>query len=85
MYLVWRKGSCSVPCHYHLQTEELLIKRRSLLEKKIAQELDKAKTYTKAQNKKGVLTERTNALSLPLRISIVYPSPRDFDRPGLGL
>ena len=36
-----------------LQTEELLVKRRALLEKKIAQELDKAKTYTKAQNKRG--------------------------------
>ena len=36
-----------------MQTEELLIKRRTLLEKKIAQELDKAKTYTKAQNKRG--------------------------------
>ena len=29
------------------------MKRRTLLEKKIAQELDKAKTYTKAQNKRG--------------------------------
>ncbi len=36
-----------------MQTEELLVKRRALLEKKIAQELDKAKTYTKAQNKRG--------------------------------
>lgn len=35
------------------QTEELLIKRRSLLEKKIALELAKAKEYTKAQNKRG--------------------------------
>jgi hypothetical protein len=37
-----------------VQTEELLVKRRSLLEKKIAQELDKAKEYTKAQNKRGM-------------------------------
>ena len=29
------------------------MKRRALLEKKIAQELDKAKEYTKAQNKRG--------------------------------
>ena len=29
------------------------MKRRTLLEKKIAQELEKAKTYTKAQNKRG--------------------------------
>lgn len=31
------------------------MKRRTLLEKKIAQELEKAKTYTKAQNKRGEL------------------------------
>lgn len=29
------------------------MKRRTLLEKKIQQELDKAKEYTKAQNKRG--------------------------------
>ncbi|CAL8466824.1 g6360 [Coccomyxa elongata] len=37
------------------ETEELLVKRRSLLEKKIAQELEKAKEYTKAQNKRAAL------------------------------
>jgi hypothetical protein len=44
-----------VPCAC-AQTEELLVKRRALLEKKIAQELDKAKEYTKAQNKRGKLS-----------------------------
>ncbi|CAL5227368.1 g10318 [Coccomyxa viridis] len=37
------------------ETEELLIKRRTLLEKKIAQELEKAKGYSKAQNKRAAL------------------------------
>ena len=59
MCLVWGKGSCSAPCHCHLQTEELLIKRRTLLEKKITQELEKAKTYSKAQNKRGDLPSQT--------------------------
>jgi len=36
-----------------VQTEELLIKRRALLEKKVAAELARAKEYTKAQNKRG--------------------------------
>lgn len=37
------------------------MKRRSLLEKKIAQELDKAKEYTKAQNKRGIISSLDNA------------------------
>jgi hypothetical protein len=36
-----------------VQTEELLIKKRDLLEKKIAQELDRAKEFTKQKNKRG--------------------------------
>ena len=35
------------------QTEDLLIKRRSVLEKKMELELNKAKEYTKAKNKRG--------------------------------
>ena len=38
------------------------MKRRTLLEKKIAQELEKAKTYTKAQNKRGMLLPPTHPL-----------------------
>ena len=52
---LWKEVACLIPRDHDLQTEELLVKRRSLLEKKIAQELDKAKTYTKAQNKRGGL------------------------------
>ena len=36
-----------------MQTEDLLIKRRTVLEKKMEQELQKAKEYTKAKNKRG--------------------------------
>ena len=52
------------PLHFHhpsipsLQTEELLIKRRSLLEKKIVQELEKAKEQTQLKNKRGETGER---------------------------
>ena len=38
-----------------LQTEELLIKKRDLLERKIAQELDRAKEFTKQKNKRAAL------------------------------
>lgn len=38
-----------------LQTEDLLVKRRSVLEKKMEQELQKAKEYTKAKNKRGMI------------------------------
>lgn len=55
MYLAWGEFPFSVPWRHDLQTEELLVKRRSLLEKKIGQELEKAKTYSKAQNKRGLL------------------------------
>ena len=34
------------------------MKRRALLEKKIGQELEKAKEYTKAQNKRGACMGR---------------------------
>ena len=36
-----------------MQTEDLLIKRRTVLEKKMELELQKAKEYTKAKNKRG--------------------------------
>jgi hypothetical protein len=35
------------------QTEELLGKRRDLLEKKIAHELERAKEFTRQNNKRG--------------------------------
>lgn len=38
-----------------LQTEELLTKRRNLLEKKIAHELERAKELTRQGNKRGEL------------------------------
>lgn len=37
------------------ETEELLLKRQSLLEKKIAQETEKAKQYTREKNKRAAL------------------------------
>ncbi len=37
----------------HTQTEELLIKRRDLLEKKIDAEMQRARQLTKDKNKKG--------------------------------
>ncbi|GAB4820641.1 hypothetical protein N2152v2_007687 [Parachlorella kessleri] len=37
------------------ETEELLIKKRDLLERKIAQELDRAKEFTKQKNKRAAL------------------------------
>jgi hypothetical protein len=37
------------------QTEELLLKRRALLEKKVEQELERAREYTRAKNKRGEL------------------------------
>ena len=52
------------PCF--VQTEELLVKRRSLLEKKIAQELEKAKEYTKAQNKRGAHLAHPREPGVPL-------------------
>ncbi len=36
-----------------MQTEDLLVKRRSLLEKKIDQAMAQARDYTKAGNKRG--------------------------------
>jgi len=45
--------STSPPRPYPRQTEELLIKRRSLLEKKIVAELEKAKEQTLLKNKRG--------------------------------
>lgn len=36
-----------------VQTEELLLKRQSLLEKKVAQETEKAKGFSKEKNKRG--------------------------------
>lgn len=39
------------------------MKRRSLLEKKIAQELEKAKEYTKAQNKRGMPNAKHSVLA----------------------
>lgn len=53
MFVSTKEGICPVAQCHDMQTEELLIKRRTLLEKKIVQELDKAKTYSKAQNKRG--------------------------------
>lgn len=38
-----------------MQTEELLTKRRDLLEKKVAAELERAKVFLKANNKRGEL------------------------------
>lgn len=38
------------------QTEELLLKRQKLLEKKIAQETERAKEFTRASNKRGELS-----------------------------
>ena len=35
------------------QTEELLVKRRNLLEKKIEQETERAKEFTRTKNKRG--------------------------------
>ncbi len=35
------------------QTEELLIKRRNLLEKKVNQETERAKEFTRQKNKRG--------------------------------
>lgn len=35
------------------QTEELLVKRRNLLEKKIAEATEKAREYTRAKNQRG--------------------------------
>lgn len=52
----WARGSS---CHHlspaplPLQTEELLSKRRDLLEKKIAAELERAKVFLKQNNKRG--------------------------------
>ena len=39
----------------HLQTEELLVKRRNLLEKKIEQETERAKEFTRSKNKRGAV------------------------------
>lgn len=36
------------------QTEELLLKRQGLLEKKVAQETEKAKEFSKLKNKRGM-------------------------------
>lgn len=38
-----------------LQTEELLVKRRDVLDKKIAIELERAKEFTRTKNKRGAL------------------------------
>lgn len=35
------------------QTEELLVKRRTLLEKKVDQETERAKEFTRLKNKRG--------------------------------
>ena len=37
------------------QTEELLVKRRNLLEKKIEQETERAKEFTRTKNKRGAV------------------------------
>jgi len=39
-----------------VQTEELLLKRRDLLDKKIATELQRAKEMSAAKNKRGMFT-----------------------------
>lgn len=44
----WFPVSCS-------QTEELLNKRRNLLEKKVAEALEKTKEYQRAKNTRGKL------------------------------
>ena len=41
------------------QTEELLLKRQKLLEKKIAQETERAKEFTRASNKRGELSSES--------------------------
>ena len=39
------------------QTEELLLKRQALLEKKVLQETEKAKEFSKLKNKRGAVAE----------------------------
>jgi hypothetical protein len=41
------------PCCASPQTEELLVKRRNLLEKKVDQETERAKEFTRLKNKRG--------------------------------
>ena len=49
------KASSHKASRCNLQTEDLLVKRRDLLEKKIAQELQRAKELSAAKNKRGEL------------------------------
>ncbi len=53
------------------QTEELLLKRQKLLEKKIAQETERAKEFTRASNKRGERSSGRFAQSL-VNVSCVW-------------
>ncbi len=57
------------------QTEELLVKRRNLLEKKIEQETERAKEFTRTKNKRG---ERPCSVLWPSRAVPVCIPPELF-------
>ena len=52
-----------------MQTEELLVKRRNLLEKKIEQETERAKDFTRTKNKRGTVREPFT-VNLPVMMNI---------------
>jgi len=51
------------------QTEELLVKRRNLLEKKIEQETERAKEFTRTKNKRGA---RSCSVLWPAPVVLIY-------------
>ncbi len=58
------------------QTEELLVKRRNLLEKKVDQETERAKEFTRQKNKRGELVTLLLPSSAPCKQSGVCCSLR---------
>ena len=57
-------SECSPESGCLAQTEELLVKRRNLLENKIEQETERAKEFTRTKNKRGAAHTRHHVLRL---------------------
>lgn len=53
LHVRWCNDGPISACNIAMQTEELLMKRRTLLEKKCAQEAERAREQMKAKNKRG--------------------------------